>query len=249
MILYLCSNQNINLFDFLDKDRGMPIKKMSGVFKLKQFVIHDVRNLSQFGFLIIDLKAIKDNETEIIEAITAFGAMYNARIILFAEGLDANSPLISKLIELSVYNIITSTNFEDIKEEMLQCVSPEGRDMRSAVRSKYFSLEEIKEKEKTEHVFLCKDIKIAVVGAAHKVGTTTTAINLVNFLVNVGADVAYVEANTNEHLKCLPGYYKDMSFKETYIEYKGAKYYFRGSFPEDNNFTVIDFGAIDQCRL
>lgn len=37
-------------------------------------------------------------------------------------------------------------------------------------------------------------------GAAHKVGTTTTAFNLVNFLVNNGADAAYIETNTNGHL-------------------------------------------------
>lgn len=105
MILYLCSNQNINLFDFLEKERRIPIKKMSGLFRLKQFVIHDVRKR-----------------------------------------------------------------------------------------------EEIRQKDKTDFAFLCRDVKIAVVGAAHKVGTTTTAFNLVNFLVNNGADAAYVEANTNGHL-------------------------------------------------
>lgn len=107
----------------------MTIKKMSGVFKLKQFVIHDVRNLSQFGFLIIDLNALKDNETEIIEAITAFGTMYSARIILFAEGLNGSNSLLSKLIDMGIYNIVTSTDFEDIKLEMLQCVTAKGKDM------------------------------------------------------------------------------------------------------------------------
>lgn len=249
MILYLCSNPNINLFDFLDKERGMPIKKMSGVFKLKQFVIHDVKNLTQFSYLIIDLKALKDSDTEIIEAVAAFGTMYSARIILFAEGLDGSSPLILKLIDLGIYNIITSTDFEDVKEEMFECISPEGKDRRSVIRSKYFSMEEIKGREKTEYLFLCRDIKIAVVGAAHKVGTTTTAINLVNFLADIGAEVAYVEANANEHLKYLPTYYKDMVVNETYIEYKGINYFFKGSFPEYSNFTVVDFGTIGQCRL
>lgn len=248
MVLYLCNNQNINLFDFLDREKGMSIKKMSGIFKLKQFVIHDVRNLSQFRFFIIDLKALKDNEIEIVEAITAFGIMYSARIILFAEGFDGDSSLITKLIELGIYNIITSKEFEEIKEEMLECTSSDGKDIRSAIRSKYFSLEEIMEK-KTEYSFLCRNIKIAVVGAVHKVGTSTIAINLVNFLFNAGAKVDYVEANNNEHLKWLPRYYKDMSVNEAYIEYKGAKYYFSGNFPEENNFTVIDFGSIDQCRL
>lgn len=227
----------------------MPVKKMSGTFRLKQFVIHDVRNLSQFKFFVIDLKALKDTENEIIEAIMAFAAMYDARIILFAEGIDAGGQLISKLIDIGVYNIITSAGFEEIKEEMLKCISPEGKDMRSAIRSRYFEKEEIKRNKKGTFAFLCKDIKIAVLGAGQRVGTTTTAFNMANFLVDMGADVAYVEANTNGHLCTLLDYYKDMKVNERYVEYRGVKYYFRGNFPDENNFTVIDFGVIEQCRL
>ena len=46
MLLYLASNQNIGLFDFLVKERGMVVKKLSGEFLLKQFVINDMRNIS-----------------------------------------------------------------------------------------------------------------------------------------------------------------------------------------------------------
>ncbi|MCX7748249.1 MAG: hypothetical protein N2645_15385 [Clostridia bacterium] len=247
MILYLCSNQNINLFDFLDKDRGLPIKKMSGTFKLKQFVIHDVRNLSQFSFFIIDLKALKDTENEIIEAIVAFETMYSARIIMFSERLDGSSPLISKLIDIGVYNIITSTNFEDIKEEVLLCVSPDGKDKHSAIRIKYSSQKVNKQPER-KCMFLCRGITIAVAGAAQKVGATTIAFNLANFLAALGADVAYIEANANGHLSTLPDYYKDMNVTETHFEYKGVKYYSKGKFPDENNFTIIDFGTVSQTK-
>lgn len=249
MILYLCTNQNINLFDFLDKEQGMPIKKLAGNFKLKQFVIHDVRNLSQFSYFIIDIKALKDSEDDIVEAITAFGTMYSSRIIIFAEGLDGNSSLIPRLIEINQHNIITSTEFEDIKEEMIECISPAGKNVRSLIINKYFSQEDIKSKKKVKYSFLCRDIKIAVVGAAHKVGTSTTAFNLVNFLVNAGAEAAYVEANENEHLRCLPSFYKEMTVKENCTLHHGAKYYFKGNFPEENNFIVIDFGTIEKCSM
>ena len=61
---------------------------MSGMFILKQFVIHDVRNLKQFSYFVIDLKALKDTEDKIIEAISAFESMYSSRVIIFAEGLE-----------------------------------------------------------------------------------------------------------------------------------------------------------------
>ena len=44
MILYLSSQQHTNLLDFLaEKEDALPVKKMTGNFMLKQFVIYDMR--------------------------------------------------------------------------------------------------------------------------------------------------------------------------------------------------------------
>lgn len=247
MLLYLCSNQNIDLFDFLESnDYEIPIKKMSGMFSLKQFVIHDVRNLKQFRYLVIDLKALKDTEDEIIEAISAFQSMYSSRVIIFAEGLEGNSPLLSSLVEMKVYNIITSSDYEGIKKEMIECISLGGKDLKSVLKNKYFLNDE---KDSRDLTFLCKDIKIAVVGVERRTGTTTVAFHLTNFLYQTGADASYVEANTHGHLSTLPSFSKDMIAHESFIEYKKVKYYFNGYFPEENNFTVIDFGALAKCNI
>lgn len=247
MLLYLCSNQNINLFDFLESsDYEIPIKKMSGMFSLKQFVIHDVRNLKQFRYFVIDLKALKDTEDEIVEAISAFESMYSSRTIIFAEGLEGNSPLLSRFVEMKVYNIITSSDYEGIKEEMIECISPEGKDLNSVLKNKYFLNDE---KDSRGLAFLCKDIKIAVVGVERRTGTTTVAFNLTNFLSQAGADISYVEANTHGHLSTLPSFFKDMIVHESFIEFKKAKYYLNRYFPEYNNFTVIDFGTLEECNI
>ncbi|WP_253205643.1 hypothetical protein [Clostridium estertheticum] len=68
MLLYISSNQNIGIFDFLIKEKGFIIKKLSGEFCLNKFVIHYMRNLNHSSYVAIDLKAIKDTEKEIIEA-------------------------------------------------------------------------------------------------------------------------------------------------------------------------------------
>ena len=246
MLLYLSSNQNIDLFDFLESsDYEIPIKKMSGMFSLKQFVIHDVRNLKQFRYFVIDLKALKDTEDEIFEAISAFESMYNSRVIIFAEGLEGNSPLLSRLVEMKVYNIIISSDYEGIKQEMIECISPEGKDLRSVLKNKYLLNDE---KDSRGLTFLCKDIKIAVVGVERRTGTTTVAFHLTNFLYQAGADTSYVEANNHGHLSTLPSFYKDMIVHESFIEFKKVKYYFNEYFPEENNFTVIDFGSIAECN-
>ena len=246
-MLYLCSNQNINLFYFLESsDYEIPIKKMSGMFSLKQFVIHDVRNLKQFRYFIIDLKALKDTEDEIIEAISAFESMYSSRVIIFAEGLEGKSPLLSRLVEMKIYNIITFLEYESIKQEMIECISPEGKDLKSVLKNKYCLHDEADSMGLT---FLCKDIKIAVVGVERRTGTTTIAFNLTNFLYQAGADASYVEANTHGHLSTLPSFFKNMIVHESCIEYKEVKYYFNGYFPEENNFTVIDFGSLAECNI
>ncbi len=253
MLLYLCSNQNINLFDYLDTENQIPIKKLVGTFNLKQFVIHDVKSLSQFSYFLIDLKALKDTETEIIEAITAFKAMYNSRVIVLAEGMDAYSNLINKLIESWVYNIITSTEYEEIKEEMHECMSLQGKNSRNVIWSMTRTTEAFCSGSDSwgshGYNFLCKDIKIAVVGAEHKVGTTTTAFHLVRFLADYGAETAYVEANKNGHLQMLSDFYNGMKVKDAFVEYEGTKYYFEGNYPDNNNFVVIDFGTISECKL
>lgn len=169
------------------------------------------------------------------------------------EGMDVSSSLIHKFIELEVYNIITSTEYEQIKEEMNECVSLQGKNSRNAIWSMTQTTEAICSGSDSQgshgYSFLCKDIKIAVVGAEHKVGTTTTAFHLVKFLVDYGAETAYVEANKNGHLQVLSSFYKGMKVKNAFVEYEGTKYYFEGNYPDKNNFVVLDFGNISECKL
>ena len=123
----------------------------------------------------------------------------------------------SSLVEMKIYNIITSSDYEGIKQEMIECISPEGKDLKSVLKNKYFLNDE---KDSKALTFLCKDIKIAVVGVERRAGTTTVAFNLTNFLSQAGADISYVEANTHGHLSTLPIFFKDMIVHESFIEYK-----------------------------
>lgn len=181
VLLYLSSNQNIGIFDFLIQEKGLVIKKLSGEFHLKKFVIHDMKNLSHYSYVAIDLKAIKDTEDEIIEAVKAFKTIYDSRLILFAEGIDQENELLSKLVEERIYNIITATSIEKIKEEILKSVSIEGMNYEECLifmgKSGFQS-----DINRSQYLFKHKDIKIAVAGVSSKAGTTTTAFNLSNFL-------------------------------------------------------------------
>lgn len=245
MLLYISSNQNIGIFDFLIKEKGFIIKKLSGEFNLNKFVIHDMRNLSHYRYVAIDLNAIKDTEKEIIEALRAFKVMYDSRIIIFAEERIKEEDLIKDLVNEKIYNIITATTVSEIKEEILKCVSEEGMTYED-----YFT----RDNDNllggaSQYIFKQKDIKIAVAGVSRRVGTTTTAFNLTNYLNSIGAKVSYTEANDNKHLKDIAEYYEFISKGENNFIYKGVEYYSNKQFPNDYNFNVFDLGNLNGSVL
>jgi hypothetical protein len=242
VLLYLSSNENIGIFDFLAKEKGMVIKKLSGEFYLKKFVIHDMRNLSHYSLFVIDLKALKDTENEIIEAVLAFKTMYDSRVIIFAEGINEKNEFISKLLDEKIYNIITSEEIAEIKNEILKCISDEGK-----TKGDWRNLREITlESEgnfKNQYIFNHKNIKIAVAGVSSKVDTTTTAFNMSKFLISIGAEASYTEANSNEYLKEIVAYYEFLKV-ENYYKYKDIEYYPNKQFPADYNFNIFDLGNL-----
>lgn len=227
------------------KDKGFIIKKLSGEFNLNKFVIHDMRNLSHYSYVAIDLNAIKDTKKEIIEALRAFKVMYNSRVIIFAEERTKEEDLINDLVNEKIYNIITAANVAEIKEEILKCVSKEGMTYED-----HFTRGNNNLLGNTEqYIFKQKDIKIAVAGVSRRVGTTTTAFNLTNYLSTIGAKVSYTEANANEHLKDIAEYYEFTSKGENNFIYKGVEYYPNKQFPNNYNFNVFDLGILNGSTL
>lgn len=242
MLLYLSSNQNVGIFDFLTKEKGILIKKLTGEFYLKKFVIHDMRSLSHYSYVAIDLKALKDKENEFIEALVAFKTMYDSRIIIFAEGVQIDDNLIQKLLEVKIYNIITATSVSEIKDQVLRCVSEQGMTI-----EEYRSVEQLN--SVSRYIFKHKNIKIAVAGVQNRVGTTTTAFNLTNYLHDIGAKVSCTEANNNGHLKDIADHYEFIQEIDKCVKFKGIEYYMDKQFPNDYNFNIFDLGILNFSSL
>lgn len=245
MLLYISSNKNIGIFDFLTKEKGIIIKKLSGEFYLNKFVVHDMRNLNHYSYVAIDLQAIKDAEQEIIEALRAFKVMYDSRVIIFAEGKNKEENLIKSLVNEKIYNIIIANTVAEIKEEILKCISEEGMTYED-----YFTRENNKlSGNVSQYIFKQKDIKIAVAGVSRRCGTTTTAFNLTNCLYGLGAKVSYTEANDNNHLKVIADYYEFIKDSRESLNYKGVEYYQNKQFPNGYNFNVFDIGVLNGNTL
>ncbi len=245
MLLYLSSNENINMIDFLHDEHGMIIKKLSGTFSLKQFVLRDMRSLEHFNNVLIDLKALKDTEDEMMEAVIGFRKMFSSRMIVYIEAIKEQEKLILQLIEAGIYNIVSSADVTSLKKEVLKAISDLGISKRE-IQLKLIQEDVTANSTFTSYSFLKKDIKIAVTGVQHRVGTTTMAINLANYLSNIGAKVCYVEANEHDHLSKLLEFYQEMTTKEDIILYNGVKYLSLHSECHDEfDFIIYDMGVVN----
>lgn len=246
MILYLSSNENMGLLDYLIDDKKLVIKKLSGEFNLNKFVIHDMRNLSHCTQIIIDLKAVTDTEEEVINAITAFKAIYNARIVILAEGLNHGENLLRKLIDIEVYNLVTAETIKNMRKEIEQCIIGEGMTYQDCLKF----MVDIDTGYTRKFNFKGQNIKIVVAGVMHRIGTTTTAMNLANYLAGIGAKVCYVEKNKSGHMKMMSMFYNELSNKDNIIEYKGVRYYSNGQKIEsDYHFIIYDIGKLTDKNI
>lgn len=245
MLLYLSSNEHINMLDFLNDELGIIIKKLSGTFSLKQFIIGDLRSLNHFQYIVVDLNAIKDSDREIMDAVSAYKKMFTSRMIFYIEDIDIHRELAFELVENGIFNMVTANDVETLKLEFLKSISDLGINKREILSK--LSPDNKKSNNALElNDFIKKEIKIAVTGLQHRVGTTTMAINLANYLAGMGVKVCYVEANEHDHLSTLPAFYEGMTAKEDTILYNGVKYLTLHSECHDEfDFIIYDMGVID----
>lgn len=249
MILYLTGEENINLFDYLMEDgKDVMIKKYCGEFELKKFIVHDSRNLNPFDIFLVDLEALSDKEDDLISALIAFSALYDSRLILYAE--KTTRGLLERIIEeANVFNIITAMNPGKVKEQMKLCMSNHGMNKEQVIRNvnKDLDADFILS---NPYSFIGENVKIMVCGAMDRAGTTTAALNLAIFLTGMGARVSYTEANNSGHLQMIhEHFFFNNPVEDGAFSGEGVSYYFKGNIPSEGfNFNIIDLGMVNEAN-
>jgi hypothetical protein len=245
VLLYISSNENIGIFDFLADEQGMIIKKFNGSFQLKQFVIHDMRSLTHYGFLAIDITALRDEKDEIIEAIMAFKSMYTSRVIFYVDKVEGNEELIGQLMGQGIYNVVVADEVEVQKEQIGKATGSLGmskRDVLNLLNKEGSTLSTFR----PDYKFVQKEVKIAVTGVMNRVGTTTMAFNLCHVLSGIGAKVCYVEANGSGHLaKIIDGTANMMTKGSTAIHNGICFMDLYGESDEVFDFIIYDMGIVE----
>ena len=210
MLLYLTSNQKSTLIDAAVCEKELTAKKLAGKFSLKSFVTKDMRNYTAAKYFAVDAACAEEAAGDFSVALQSFQMMFSARIIVILSGCDNGEDYISRLISSGVTNIVTADTPEGVTEELLECLSEDG--MQKYLPQYAFAEQEQQSEETPEqpesevirkYKWNAKNIKIAVAGSQRRSGVTVTAFNLAAWLTARGAEVCYVEMNTNRHLQMI----------------------------------------------
>lgn len=229
MILFLTTNDHVNLLDFMER----PVKRMVGSFLLHQFVVHDMRSFTHCTHLILDREAVAEGDGALVEAIEEFLMMYSARVTVICQDLRPDSALFRGLLDIGVGNIVTASTMEDIHSEIREVCSELGM-------ARYAAKE--RPRPAGAFQFNAVNVEIAVFGSHPRMGATTAALGLTCWLLSAGAAACYVEDNPSRHLSLLAEVYQMAPAGKGYL-YRDTPFLMGGTPEDDVNFIVRDMGG------
>jgi hypothetical protein len=263
MVLYLARNESVNLLDKAASDNSLHIRKLSGNFNLTEFVAKDMRRYAGSKFFCVDRLAITEKDNEFLGALESLQMMYSMRIIVIyetAQHMEHLNSLTRGLVNIGVYDIVTATDTDEKQEQIYECFSETGmlKHKPKAKKSRDYDddydedepEEEketlaqsliLKEMEDEQYRFDCLNVKIGIIGATRRVGATTLALGLANFIKNHGGTSCYVALNAHGHLESIATA-QGFDTEEDYFTFNTIDFY-EGMMPKhDYNFVVMDFG-------
>ena len=249
MLLYLTSNQKSNLIDPAVRNMTLPAKKLVGRFSLKSFVTKDMRNYATAKFFLIDAACIEESGEDFTLALRSFQMMFSARVIVILSGCEDMSGCIQRLLSIGVVNLITAETLEDAADELKEALSDEGMQRYVTpvpTQARAIPRQEPEQESSDEIIpyrWNAKNIRIAVAGAQRRSGVTVTAFNLAAWLTARGAEVAYIEVNTNRHIQLLLNVYEAVPTGEHYT-IDGIDCYLTNEPDREYQFIIYDCGVM-----
>ena len=134
MILAITKNNENLIYDVCKKNNlGLP-QIITGIDSLYKFAVQDLKSLSNYKAIIIDVCSTKEKEEDIVKAVVAIKSMYNVRIIILALGYKEGNSLLAKLFNEGIYNFVNGTDYETQIQQFRLSFSKDGNQYKDAVR-------------------------------------------------------------------------------------------------------------------
>ncbi len=246
--------------------------------EFKRFIVGGGADFSYTSHFVVDLSAINDDYSEVLEAVSAIQSMYRGkRLVFLADKEPENSPIISKLIDKGVYDIITQLSDEELekcllagktKDEALDLlenpttvetkkVLPEIPLPENSIAEKPMPTPPISTKEKlTANRDFRKHkafVTVAVSGTEPHIGTTHQALLITKFLSAIGFKACYLEANPIHKIHYIAGAYTvNANERKKVLQFEGVDMYFDFKLTDvisaGYDFFVFDFGCFQHTQ-
>ena len=147
MISYIASIDTAQIIQKICKRKNILILNSQEIeTDIMQYVKETKINFNLIKYLIIDLNALTNSETEIVENIYNFSKLYTkTRIIILASNYNEQNAILTNLFDLGFYNIINEFETEKIEERLNIALSENGIQKNESKRFK--RREEVVQKE------------------------------------------------------------------------------------------------------
>jgi anti-anti-sigma regulatory factor len=256
---------------------GEPIKSNS--INLLQEVKSTLCKNKDITTLLIDLSVITNDDDDIIKAIKTLRFYNNnCRFIIVATEREIGDTLLSELVNMGIYNIVTD------EDDMISKITHYTLNEATYKEASIFQIKEIdeeptpkkkfgKSKTKGEKLtkkfteskskFIVKPLKqkilISIIGSQSRIGVTHTSISLAFSLMKKGYRVAVVELNNNDDFKHLENCYENNVYSNDITKF--IKIYQIDFYPNveldtfnriqglNYDYIIIDNGDIENCNI
>lgn len=115
MLSYIANINTAQIIQTICKSKNILIlNSQEGETDINQYIKETKVNFNLIKYLVIDISALVNSDTEIIESIYNFSKLYTrARIIIIVAGYDCQSAILTNLYDLGFYNIINDLEFAE----------------------------------------------------------------------------------------------------------------------------------------
>jgi hypothetical protein len=230
---------------------SMLVHKLPTYTSLALFLKRELLRYTFCKYFCVDRSAATENDDDFFDAILSLRFMHDARIIVYHPCETDMDNLVRRLLRIGVTNIITATDDDEKYIQALECLSPEGMQRYGPLPTGPSPPEAslpfvrsliLKAKEDEQYLFGCTNVTIGIIGATRRVGTTTAALGLANYIGKHGGTACYVAFNTNFHLDRIAETYGFDKEDGHYVY--GSVDFYEAALPErDYNFIVMDYGG------
>jgi hypothetical protein len=221
---------------------------------LKKLVIGSAADFSHASRFVVDLSALKDTADEVMEAFAAFKAMYaDTRVIVIADREPEGSPLLPRLFDMGVYDIVRDLGGDALKKCLTVGMSKaeaaahqvEKPDLTARARDKPASADlkttaasgsqaAVAPIAPGEKITANRNFKkhkqfltVAVCATEPHMGATHHALLLTKFLGGVGFKTCYLEATERRGIVCLArAYAVNANERRHLLQFEGVDMYF-----------------------